>query len=233
MGGTATDHPGSVAIDASGNVLTTGYCSGICDFNPDGVAAYNLIALGGQFLFVSKLDASGNFVWANSGGAGASTFTKFMTTDAAGNVYTTGYFFGIVDFDPGPGTVNLSTAATDLSGDVFVTKCNASGNLVWAKQLGGLAQDYSTSIAVDVSGNVYTLGSFKETADFDPGAGTFNLTASSTNSDIFISKLNASGNFVWATRVGTTTTEDAYSIALDVSGNIFIAGRYFPGTNSF
>ncbi|HKR07075.1 MAG TPA: SBBP repeat-containing protein [Bacteroidia bacterium] len=232
LGGTLSDYGSSIAVDGSGNVHVAGSFNGTADFDP-GAGSFILIALGGSFGFTSKLDATGSFVWAKSAGAGAAVYGKSVAADLAGNVYTTGYFYGTVDFDPGAGTFNLSTAATDLSGDVFVSKSDASGNFIWAKQLGGIAQDYANSIAVDASGNVYTAGSFKETADFDPGAGIFNLTASSANFDIFVSKLNASGNFVWATKLGTTTSEDVYSIAVDASGNVFTAGRYFPGTNAF
>ncbi|MFI5219655.1 MAG: SBBP repeat-containing protein [Bacteroidia bacterium] len=233
MGGIDSDYGNAIAIDASGNSYITGMFRGICDFDPDSSLSYNLIALGGNFLFNSKLNSSGNFVWATSAGAGAAVNAKSTAADAAGNVYTTGYFFGIVDFDPGVGTFILSTASTDLKGDIFVIKSDVSGNFIWAKQMGGLAEDYPNSIAVDTSGNVYTTGIFHGTADFDPGTGIYNLTASSTNPDIFVSKLNASGNFVWATKLGNTTWEEAYSITLDASGNIFTAGTNLPGFNAF
>ena len=232
MGGDGFTYGNSVAVDPVGNVYTTGSFMKTFDCDP-GTTIFNLIAATGNFMFLSKFDPSGNFVWAHSAGGASSIFIKAMKADQLGNIYTTGYFSGIVDFDPGPGVFHLSTALTDVEGDVFITKCNAAGNLLWAKQLGGLLSDYSTSIDVDAVGNVYTAGSFEGTADFDPGAGTFNLTASSSNSDIFVSKLNSSGIFVWAKRLGTTTVEDVYSIALDASGNLFTAGGYFPGTNSF
>ena len=93
--------------------------------------------------------------------------------DASGNVYTTGYFQGTVDFDPGAGTFNLTSAGLQ---DIFISKLDAAGNFVWAKQLGGTLNDVGYSIALDTSGNVYTTGFFRDTVDFDPGAGTFNLT---------------------------------------------------------
>jgi len=59
----------------------------------------------------------------------------------------------------------------------------------------GFEEGYS--VAVDSSGNVYTTGYFEGTVDFDPGAGTTNLT-SNGNYDVFVSKLDSSGNLVWA-----------------------------------
>ena len=74
-------------------------------------------------------------------------------------------------------------------------------NFEWAKGIGGSGLDSGLSLAIDSEGNVYTTGSFQGTADFDPGAGTFNLT-SAGETDIFISKLDSQGNFEWAKNFG-------------------------------
>ena len=79
------------------------------------------------------------------------------------------------------------------------------GNFIWAKQMGGIfSSDRGNSIAVDASGNVYTTGLFVLTGDFDPGPGFANLAAPDDNA-IFVSKLDALGNFVWAKQLGGTS----------------------------
>src|SRR4030095_10209395 len=100
-------------------------------------------------------------------------------------VYTTGDFSGTADFDPGADAFNL----TGGSRDVFISKLDHSRNFAWAVQLGGLGSNVGKSIAVDGPGSVYTTGNFSGTADFDPGAGTFNLT-SVGSSDVFVSKIS-------------------------------------------
>jgi hypothetical protein len=78
-----------------------------------------------------------NFKWAKQmGGAGCGSgySSRSVTTDKAGNVYTTGYFNGIVDFDPGPGTFNLTAGGNP---DRFISKLDAAGNFIWARQMGG------------------------------------------------------------------------------------------------
>ena len=80
-------------------------------------------------------------------------------------------------------------------------------NYEWVKSLGGALNDYGNDIIVDDSGNAYTTGSFQRTVDFDPGAGTVNL-ASAGDDDIFVQKLDASGNFLWAKSFGGTSIED-------------------------
>ena len=122
-------------------------------------------------------------------GGASSEYGYSIAVDSSGNVYTTGYFQGTVDFDPGTGTSNLTSAG---SADVFVSKLDSSGNFVWAKRFGGVSNDYGYSIAVDSSGNVYTTGYFEGTADFDPGAGTSNLTPAG-GADVFVLKLTSSG----------------------------------------
>ena len=98
---------------------------------------------------------------------------------------------------------------------------------------GGTQHDSVRGIAVDSSGNVYTTGRFRETVDFDPGAGTANLTSNGGDSDIFVSKLDSSGNYVWAKNFGTESCcEVGHEIAVDSSGNVYTVGA-FHGTTYF
>ena len=98
----------------------------------------------------------------------------------------------------------------------------------WAKNMGGTNLDSGYAMAIDGGGNVYTTGIFSGTADFDPGAGIHNLTSVGSY-DIFISKLDVNGNFVWAKSMGGTGYDLGGAIAVDVSGNLYITGS-FSGT---
>jgi hypothetical protein len=217
----------SIAVDALGNVYTTGSLSGTVDFDP-GTGIYNLTPAGVTDIFISKLDAMGNFVWAKSLGSAGSDNSQSIAVDASGNVYTTGYFQGTVDFDPGPGT-QYFTSYDDR--DIFISKLDASGNFVWAKCIGGAAYDVGNCIAVDASGNVYTIGFFQGTVDFDPGINIYNLVSNGL-ADIFVSKLDVSGNFAWAKSMGSTGSDWGNSIAVDASGNVYTTG-FFEGTVDF
>ena len=163
------------------------------------------------------------FDWAKSFGGSGYNRGNSIAVDASGNVYTTGYFNGTGDFDPGPGTANLTPVGFV---DVFVQKLDASGNFLWAKTFGGDSSgDVGNSITVDASGNVYTTGYFVGTGDFDPGAGTANLTSAGLI-DIFVQKLDASGNFIWAKSFGTTDSDVGNSITVDASGNVYTSGHF-------
>ena len=179
---------------------------------------------------------TGDFVWVNAVGSTGSDQATDVTTDSAGNVYTTGTFSGTVDFDPGSGVTNL-TSPSGTTG-MFVTKVNSNGVLIWARGLlvgGGFGSVNPASIAVDSAGNVLTTGAFSATVDFDPGVGVTNIS-SSLDIDAFVSKLDSSGNFVWAKSVGgggpSVQMDRGTGIAVDSTGNVYTAG-FFTGTADF
>ncbi|MGC6421117.1 MAG: SBBP repeat-containing protein [Chitinophagales bacterium] len=211
----------SIAVDGSGDVYTIGAFRGTIDFDP-GPGSNNLTSQGGYDVFIQKLDPSGNFLWAKSFGGTYNDYGQSITVDASGNVYTTGYFRGTVDFDPGAGTNNLTSQGGT---DVFIQKLDPSGNFLWAKSFGGTSSDYGNSITLDASGNVYTIGAFQGMADFDPGAGTNNLTAQGSY-DVFIQKLDPSGNFLWAKSFGGSDGDRGLSIAVDTAGNVYTTGYF-------
>jgi len=229
MGGSADDAVSAMALDASGNVVTSGYFTGTADFDPDSISDYTLVAAGNTDMFVSKIDAAGHFLWAKALGGTSDEIAKALVLDDSGNVYVTGWFNGTVDFDPGPSVYNL----TCLGSHEFVVKLDVSGNLVWAKAFvgtGGSAA--STSITLDDSGNVYTTGYFTGTVDFNPDTGTYNLTCAG-NQNIFLSKLSNSGNFLWAKSFTGSGYNYSQAIALDrTSGAIYLTGS-FQGSMDF
>ncbi|MEN7548783.1 SBBP repeat-containing protein [Rapidithrix thailandica] len=227
MGGVSNDYGQTIAVDSEGNVYTTGYFQGTVDFDP-GPGSSNLTSNGANDIFVQKLDGDGNFVWAKSMGGVSNDYGQAITVDSEGNVYTTGYFQGTVDFDPGPGSSNLTSNGAN---DIFVQKLDGDGNFVWAKSMGGVSNDYGQTIAVGAEGNVYITGAFEGTVDFDPGPSSSNLTSNGTN-DIFVQKLDGDGNFVWAKSMGGSRYDYGFSIAVDAEGNVYTTG-YFQGTVDF
>lgn len=233
MGGSvADDHGYSVFVDESGYVYTTGDFEGTADFDP-GPEVYNLTSAGGSDIFVSKLDASGTFVWARRMGGYGGDSGSSVTVDHAGNVYTTGFFHGTADFDPDPDRVhNLNSPLGNE--EVFISKLDSRGDFMWARQLGGSTDAVGTSLIVDPRGNVYTTGVFRGTADFDPDPDLiYNLTSTTgSDDDIFVSKLDADGNFVWAKRMGGGYFDIGSSIAVDRSGDVYTTG-YFSGSADF
>ena len=228
IGNTNYDDAKGITLDAMGNIYTIGVFTGAVDFDPSSGDSTMLTSNGFTDIFIQKLNAAGNFVWAKSMGGGSYDYGYDVAVDAAGNVYTTGSFQFVADFDPGVSTANLTSSGLT---DIYVCKLDALGNYVWAKSMGSTNGDNANGIALDASGNIYTAGYFSGTVDFDPGSGTDTLS-SSGNYDMFIQKLNASGNYVWAKRMGSSNYDVANDITLDASGNVFTTG-YFFGTVDF
>lgn len=184
--------PDSVAVDSAGNVYTSGSLSGNVDFDP-GKGKLTLNSGSGAG-FISKLNSSGNFVWAKQLGVtlgGDSALTGpigsggAMTVDAGGAVYLTGGFTGTVDFNPGSGVFNLTSAGGQ---DIFVSKLDTNGNFQWAIRAGSTGDDFGTAIAVNSFGDIYVTGSIGGgTVDFDLTSSYFD------NRDL----LNGPGGFLW------------------------------------
>ena len=151
-----------------------------------------------------------------------------VMTDDSGHVYTTGSFEGFADLDPGP-AFNVFLSAGDV--DVFVSKLDRDGQMLWSFTFGGNTEDYSEALSIDADGNVYVAGYFNGTADFEPGSGTTNLT-SVGDYDAFLSKFDADGNFQWAIRLGGTSADQVSDMAVDTAGNILLVGQ-FSGTADF
>ncbi|GAB4404907.1 MAG: hypothetical protein OHK0039_05480 [Bacteroidia bacterium] len=226
-GGTSSDFGTSIALDDSGGVYLTGVFAGTADFDP-GPGSSPLSSTGGDDIFVQKLDAQGNFLWANAWGSASDDRGSAIAADAAGTVYTTGWFAGTADIDPGPGSSPRSPAGGI---DIFVQKLDAQGNFLWASTWGGASDEEGFSIAVDVSGQVYTTGLFAGTADFDPGPGSSPRNAAGGD-DAFVQCLDAQGNFLWARTWGGTSNDGGASIATDATGQVYTAGSFF-GTADF
>jgi hypothetical protein len=238
FGGTSFSEtqPASMICDNSGNIYITGMFGGTVDFDP-GAAVFNLTSYGSAYdAYVVKLSSSGNFIFAlHFGGAGSVTRGTIIRLDGAGNIYVAGTSTNTADFDPGTGVLNLTSNTFD---DIFICKLNPAGNLLWAKRAGGNDYDRPSGLIFDAFGNPVITGEFSTSVDFDPGAGTTVLTSAGF-SDIYIWKLDASGNFMWVKQIGGVNSDEAKSIDKDASGNLYITGYYNgnvdfdPGTGIF
>jgi hypothetical protein len=192
------------------------------DFDP-GAGVDNHKSNGAWDIYLSKLDPDGNFFWARTWGGLGCDLGGSVAIDGSGNAYITGEFSGMMDFDPGTGVDNHTS---DGSWDVFLSKLDTGGYFVWAQTWGGPVYDRGNSVAIDGSGDAYIAGSFQYKVDFDPGAGEDNHKANAYASDAFLSKIGPTGDFVWARTWGGSGDEGGISVAIDGSGNAYIAGSF-------
>lgn len=171
-----------------------------------------------------------NLQWAHGfttsstqGGISNKVFIDYTGSD----VYNVGKFTtnGVTgtDFDPSAGT-NALVTQTNIANS-FISKYTSAGAAVMALVFKGGANEIY-DVVVDISDNIYVTGYYTGIVDFDPATATsFTLPNTATN-DVFVAKINANGSFGWAKRVGGSGNDYGYSIALDASNNVFVAGSF-------
>jgi hypothetical protein len=189
-------------------VLVTGNFSGSVNFG-DGL----LKSAGGTDGFIVKLDANGKTLWSKRFGDGDVQEGQSVAVDNADNVLVTGYFMGSVDF--GDGVILNAT-----SRDGFVMKVDANGKTLWSKRFGSYM--YGASVAADGAGNVLLAGSFGDSITF--GA---DVLVAEGALDVFVTKLDASGNPLWSKRFGGAAGYHyGANVAVDRVDNVLVVGAF-------
>ena len=186
-------------------------------------------------LFVSA--SAQQFEWVKRIGNSLDHQAFIVKTDAANNVYISGYFeFGFY-FVP---ETSSNFAQAFGSDDIFIAKYSSNGTLIWGKTIGGSGQDRPSGMDVTPDGEISLTGYFNGTVDFNPGSGVNNLT-SNGNRDIFVLKLNSNGDYDWAHKFGSSLPDEGVATCFDSNGNVYITGFYQEtvdfnpgsGTNNF
>ncbi|MCB9284288.1 MAG: T9SS type A sorting domain-containing protein [Lewinellaceae bacterium] len=221
LGNEMTDFPYAMGVGPDGNVVAVGSFQGTVDFDP-GPGERLLSSEGSLDIFVLALEWNGDYLWAESiGGPGLDEATS-VSIDCNVHALIAGHFEETVDFKPGAGTCYLTSAGGT---DIFVAELDCSGNFIRAYSMGGPGNDGATGLAVDAEGNHFTTGYFQNTADFDPDAGTYELTSNGMT-DVFIQKFNINGHFQWARSIGGLYSDLGRVIKMDILGNVVIAGNF-------
>ena len=210
----------SVTVDNSGNVIITG-----CFASPD--ITFGSIVLGntsGTSIFIAKYDGSGNSIWATGAGCttqNSLTYSNKLVCDTGGNIFVTGsYGFPSITF----GTYTLMNN-DPVSIDMFAVKCDASGNVIWAKSGNGVGDNSGANVVVDPSGNIFVTGYFYTTNTF----GSFSIT-SAGGSDLFLVKYDALGNELWVRNFGGNLGDYGIGLCNDYYGNILLTGYFKTDT---
>jgi hypothetical protein len=229
----------SIAVDSAGNVISGGWFRGDCcappaDFDPGAGETGLIFASGFRDGYVSKLDSNGNFVLVKRFTSAGDDVVTGVTVDASGNFYVTGGFddeMYFMEYLASGGTLeNSGTGLAPCRGSCsFVAKYGSSGSFQRVAHFVGDSGLTSQDVAVDSSGSVYVTGSMSGGADFnfDISVGFTATVVSTGERDVFVTKLDSSGNYVWAKAFGSVPSDDeGKRIAVDASGGVFITGTY-------
>ena len=185
FGSYSSESANAIEVDGGGNTYIVGKYRNTVDFDPSG-GAFLMTAKGESDIFILKLDPNGQFLWSKSIGGTSFDYANDIKIDGNGDIFITGVFRNTVDFDPGTSTHNLTSNGQY---DVFVLKMDQSGNHIWSTSFGGGSYDYGNKIDVDSFGNIWVIGSFRNTVDFNASA-TSNNKTSNGGEDIYLSLIH-------------------------------------------
>ena len=205
----------AVAVDPSGNMIVTGYFSGTVNFG-----GANLTSTGDTDIFVTKFSAAGVHQWSQRFGGAFEDKALAVAVSTSGDVIVAGYFEGTVNF--GGGNLESSGLA-----DVFLVEFSGGGVHKWSQRFGDASDQIAQSVAVDGSDNVVLTGRFRGAVNFGGG----NLT-SAGDFDVFVCEFDVTGIHQWSQSFGDAAYQAAWSVAVDVPGNVVITGE-FGGTINF
>ncbi len=188
----------SVTTDKNGNAYMTGSTAGVLDGEID--------TTGNPDAFIIKYNTYGEVVWNRQFASTNGTNGQGITIDSLGNIFVSGYTYG--------------TFAGERSyghSDIFVTKHDANGTLVWNKQVGTYYGEYvySNSITTDPDDNVLISG---------VTGGAFNGESNYGGNDALVVKYSTSGSLMWAKHFGTDGEDIGNSVVSNSRGDIFVAG---------
>ena len=200
-----SDFASGVAIDGAGNVYVVG------DIQQGALPGQT--SLGDADAYLRKYDGHGKEIWTRQFGTQSQDVATSVKVDGAGNLYVVGFTRG---------AIAGQTGLVDIDDDAYLRKYDGDGNELWTRQFGtprqpgAQGEDQASDVAVDGAGNVYVVG-----FTFGPLPGQANLG----EDDVYLRKYDSDGNELWARQSGSQVLDMANGIAIDGSGNVYVAGQ--------
>ena len=199
---------------------STTYYYRVCAYNTAGNSTY---------LNTASATTLSSGEWSRSFGSPGEDRGQSVAVDGSGGVVVTGSFSGTVDFGGGPLTsAHYPWLDENNYRDIFLAKYAASGEHLWSRRFGDVADDYGRSVVVDGSDDVIVAGSCGNSVDFGNGY----PTSTFGGRDAFVAKYSGvNGSYLWARRFGGIYDDDAYGVAVDGNGNVFVTGQFMDTVN--
>lgn len=228
IGGNGSDRGHTITADNFGYVWAGGLFSGEVDFNPGiGIAKLNSkVNYARQASYFARYEQSkGTYkaAWSTTDRKGGPEAILGLVHDSKGNIYTTGYYYGKVDFDP---ACNVNMLNGKVMYTSFVAKYDTLGRLQWAHKLGDSTWVITTDIACDSSDNIYVLGRFGDQLDLDPSSKSY-MISSKGYEDAFLAKYNSNGQFLWGHGYGGSYIDQVGQLSIDSAQNVWITGTFY------
>lgn len=221
LGGVNADQVTGVAVDATGRTYATGVFSGSADLLP--AAGTTIVSTGAQDAFLLGLDAAGAVSFVFPIGGIDTDQANAIAVTSGGVVVVGGAFRGSAAFAGG----TVTQLSSQGGGDAFLAGYSTDGTLVWARGLGGIAEEAirEGGLAPDGEGGVVATGTFTGTTDFDAGTGVASRT-SLGGTDWFAVRYDGTGAFRSVFAVGTVAADPAPRPAADPDGTLLLTGGF-------
>jgi len=226
MGGSRWDSAHSIAFDSSDNIIVGGETSSsnfpVLNFNTE----LNGVSDG----FIAKFNPSGELLWSRYFGGSDGGYIEAVEVDSNNDIIVT----GITSSEDFP-VLNSYDETYNGDFDVFVSKFNSTGNLIWSTYLGGSKPESGHSLSIDSSNDIVVTG-FTISENF-PAVSAYDDAYGGGWDDAFLAKFSSAGNLEWSTFLGGNKSDIAFSTAIDSQNKILVTGYTmsydFPSINSF
>ncbi|GEM_PF-1204086 len=233
IGGAGPDYGRGIAVDGSGNAYVIGFTQSTETTFPVASGPDLTYNGGTRDVFLAKVDAAGTGLsYCGYIGGSGDDWGRGIAIDGSGNAYATGYTSSTeADF---PVSVGPDLIYNGGSNDIFVAKVDAAGTgLGYCGYIGGIDDDRGNGIAVDGAGNVYLTGCTSSTQTTFPVTVGPDLTFSA-GKDGFVAKVNSTGSgLVYCGFIGGSGQDNGNGIAVDASGNAYVAGDTGSAQDTF
>ena len=222
VGGSGEDETYGITVDAKNNIIITGYFeSPKIGFGTDTLINVNP---GTPDIFVAKYDPNGNVIWAKGAYGSSLDISIGVVTDANNHIIISGYF-------ESPYLVfGTDTLVNNGTSNIFITKYDSTGNVIWTCRAGGGGFDEAFALAVDGSNNIAITGWFNSPILTAASDTLFN--ANPGTNDVFTVKCSPSGNVLWAKNGIGNNNDWSFGIIADVE-DVIITGQFSSSTITF
>jgi|GEM_PF-3255089 len=225
-GASHNDAAVSIVDDNFGNTYVLGFFSGSVDFDFSSGSFVPIESNGNSIdVFLAKLNANGDCLWAKNIGGEDNEIPRKMVIDDDGNIYITGYFSGETDLDPASTEAIFGTPGGKAA---FVAKYNFDGAYIWGNAMEVTNFIDGEAVGVDHEGNVITSGWFSGNLNFDSSTNADDL-ASPSGVNMYLAKYNAGGDFLWSKQ--STGKAQPEALAIDKNNNIYVGGIFSDATD--
>ncbi|MBC5834480.1 T9SS type A sorting domain-containing protein [Flavobacterium sp. F372] len=220
INGSIYDYVEAVSVDSLGNVfIAGGFNSPTLSFDTTVLNNTNNY----KDIFIAKYNSTGIFQWAKKIGGTDDDDVRNIKLDNVGNLYLTGHFSSPVL------TLGTTTLTRTSTQDIFLTKYNTNGNLLWAKKAGNSSYNVSTGLTIDSDNNSYISGAYFNSITFE----NLPQLVSQGNQDVFLTKYDATGNAIWSKSNGGIYNDFGFALTSNQSNEVFLTGTIGPQCTPF